>query len=53
MGTRDIAANITTVVGAATETGEMAMTVNQSAKDLLQESNHLEREVAEFLKDVS
>jgi len=51
-GTREVANNISGVAQAAAETGRMALGVFQSANELLTESNILEREVEQFLKDV-
>ncbi|HMA50436.1 MAG TPA: methyl-accepting chemotaxis protein, partial [Magnetospirillaceae bacterium] len=51
-GTREVANNISGVAQAAAETGRMAQSVFQSANELLAESTTLEREVAQFLKDV-
>jgi methyl-accepting chemotaxis protein len=52
MGTREVASNIVGVAQAAAETGSMAQRVFQSASDLLNESETLEREVENFLREV-
>ncbi|MGL4528760.1 MAG: methyl-accepting chemotaxis protein [Aestuariivirga sp.] len=52
-GTREVTNNIAGVAGTAEETGAAAAQVLVSASELSEQSEHLKREVAQFLQSVS